>query len=66
LDQVVDAAKRGALSCIQAFLRSAYSKGHRINKVTVTKDGHVVYIWQNQAFFVGQAPEGADGFPFER
>ena len=65
LPEVSDTAKREALSRIQAFLRSAFSKGHRINKVTVTKEGHVVYVWQNQAYFVGHAPEGPEGFVFE-
>ena len=66
LSEVSDSAKREALSRIQSFLRSAISKGHRINKVTVTREGHVVYIWENQAYFVGHAPEGPKGFIFRR
>lgn len=65
LDLMPDSIKREALTRIQAFLRSEFNKGHRINKVTVTKEGHVVYIWQNQADFVGHAPERAEGFIFE-
>ncbi len=65
LAEVSDPAKRAALSGIQTFLRAAYGKGHRVNKVTVTKEGHVVYIWQNQGYFVGHAPEESEGFVFE-
>jgi hypothetical protein len=50
---------------VQAFLRGAYQKGHRISKITVTKEGHVVYIFDNQAIFAGIAPEGENGFIFE-
>jgi superfamily II DNA or RNA helicase len=64
-DHLSDAEKRRALTQIQAFLSGAYKKGHRISKITVTKDGHVVYTFNNQAIFVGRAPEGSDGFIFE-
>jgi superfamily II DNA or RNA helicase len=65
LNQISDSAKRQALSSIQAFVKKAYVKGHRISKITVTNDGHVVYVFHNRAFFVGHAPEGAQGFSFE-
>lgn len=65
LPKVSDSTKREALFRIQSFLRSVFSKGHRISKVTVTERGHVVYIWENQAYFVDYAPEGAEGFVFE-
>ena len=65
LEAVPDPSKREALSRIQSFLRAAYGKGHKINKVIVTEDGYVVYVWQNQAYFVGHAPEGAEGFVLE-
>jgi superfamily II DNA or RNA helicase len=65
LPEISDGAKREALFRIQSFLRSAFSKGHRVNKVTVTREGHVVYVWENQAYFVGHAPEGPEGFNFE-
>ena len=65
LPEVADEHKRGSQSRIQSFLRNAYGKGHRINKITVTSVGHVVYIWENQAHFVDHAPEGSDGFVFE-
>jgi hypothetical protein len=63
--QVSDSEKRQALRQIQAFLSNAYRRGHRISKITVTKDGHAVYVFDNQAIFVGLAPEGAEGFVFE-
>ena len=65
VDQVPEPTKREALAQLQAFLTSAYQKGHRISKITVTKEGHVVYVFGNQAVFAGLAPEGADGFTFE-
>lgn len=64
-ERLSDPEKRRALSELQAFLKSAYQKGHRISKITVTKDGHVVYVFENQATFAGLAPEGASGFIFE-
>jgi hypothetical protein len=64
-EMVSDPGKRRALMQVQAFLSRAYQKGHRISKITVTKEGHVVYVFDNQAIFVGFAPEGADGFLFE-
>jgi len=63
--RVSDPEKRRALMQVQAFLSSAYQRGHRISKITVTKEGHVVYVFDNQAVFAGLAPEGADGFIFE-
>jgi superfamily II DNA or RNA helicase len=63
--RVSDPEKRRALKHIQAFLGDAYRRGHRISKITVTKEGHVVYVFNNQAVFVGLAPDGAGGFVFE-
>lgn len=65
LPEMPDLQKRQRLAGIQSHLRTAYTKGHKVSKVTVTKEGHVVYIWENQACFVGHAPEGAAGFVFE-
>ncbi len=65
LHEIPDLSKREALSRIQTFLRAAYKKGHQISKVTVTKEGHVVYVWHNEAHFIGHAPEGPDGFRVE-
>ncbi len=64
-DQVADAKKRAALIQIQRTLAEFYARGHKISKITVTGEGHVVYVFQNQAYFVGYAPEGAEGFIFE-
>jgi superfamily II DNA or RNA helicase len=61
-----DATKRDALKSVQRHLASAYARGHRISKITVTPEGHVVYVFDNQAYFVGNAPEGAEGFKFEK
>ena len=63
--RVLDPEKRRALTQVQAFLKGAYQMGHRISKITVTKEGHVVYVFNNQAIFAGMAPEGAEGFAFE-
>lgn len=65
VDSVTNPEKRNALVKIQTFLGRAYQTGHRISKVTVTKEGHVVYVFDNQAIFVGLAPEGAKGFILE-
>jgi superfamily II DNA or RNA helicase len=64
-NRVTDPEKRRALIQVQGFLGSVYKRGHRISKITVTKEGHVVYVFDNQAIFAGLAPEGADGFIFE-
>jgi hypothetical protein len=64
-DRLSEPDKRQALVQLQEFLRSAYLKGHRISKITVTNEGHVVYVFDNQAVFAGLAPEGAEGFAFE-
>jgi hypothetical protein len=60
-----DAAKRDTLNRVQRQLAHAYARGHRISKITVTPEGHVVYVFNNEAYFVGGAPEGAEGFKFE-
>jgi len=64
-EKVSDPAKQKALAQIQQALADLYAHGHRINKITVTDEGHVVYVYENQAYFIGQAPEGAEGFVFE-
>lgn len=64
-EDIPDARKREALLNIQAFLKAAHAKGHRISKVTVTMEGHVVYVFQNRAVFVGEAPEREFGFTTE-
>ncbi len=65
LEQIPDPEKRAATERIQQALREAHAKGHRVNRITVTPEGDVVYVFDNQAYFVGQAPEGPDGFQFE-
>jgi hypothetical protein len=60
-----DATKRDALRNVQRQLAGAYARGHRISKITVTREGHVVYVFNNEAYFIGNAPEGAEGFKFE-
>jgi hypothetical protein len=64
-EQLPDEQKRLLLLGIQKEIARAYAKGHRISKVTVTPLGHVTYVFNNEAYFVGHAPEGADGFIFE-
>lgn len=65
LSEMADITKRDQLSHVQSFLLTAFRQGHRVNKVTVTEEGHVVYLWENQAYFIGPAPEGPAGFVFE-
>lgn len=65
-EKVVDSQKQSALGQIQQYLARVYSSGRRINKITVTEEGHVVYVFENRAYFVGNAPEGAEGFVFEQ
>jgi superfamily II DNA or RNA helicase len=65
LEKIADATKRESLARIQTFLRAAYQKGHRISKITVTPEGHAVYVYGNEAIYVGDAPEGENGFKIE-
>lgn len=65
LDQIADETKRRTLAGLQTFLAGLPARGHRPNKITVTSMGHVVYLFENQAYFAGFAPEGAEGFMFE-
>lgn len=60
-----DREKAAALRAIQARLATIYAHGHQVNKITVTSAGHVVYVFRNEAYFVGSAPEGGEGFRFE-
>jgi len=65
LDQISDPQKRAATERIQLALYDAYGRGHRINRITVTPSGEVVYVFGNQAYLLGQAPEGPKGFQLE-
>jgi hypothetical protein len=60
-----DDRKRAALMGIQDALRDAYNRGHKISRIVVTAEGHVVYTFGDSAYFVGHAPQGRDGFLFE-
>jgi len=64
-DQIADPRKASALREIQDQLALAHARGHRISKITVTSDGHVIYIFDSEAYFIGIAPEGPDGFTWE-
>jgi hypothetical protein len=64
-EKLTDTQKHAALRQIQQHLAGVYAGGRRINKITVTPEGHVVYVFDNQAYFVGHAPEGAEGFIFD-
>jgi superfamily II DNA or RNA helicase len=65
LEEISDPKRRAATEQIQRALHVAHGKGHRINKITVTADGDVVYVFGNQAYLLGKAPEGAQGFQLE-
>ncbi len=64
-DRVTDPEKANKLLSLQRHLSAVIANGHGINKVTVTPEGHVVYLIRGQAYFAGHAPEGAEGFEFE-
>lgn len=64
-ERLTEPQKQVALRQVQNRLAEVYARGHRISKVTVTETGHVVYVFENQAHFVGHAPEGAEGFAFD-
>jgi superfamily II DNA or RNA helicase len=63
--EALDKTKQTALRDIQERLNYLYRNGTRINKIQVTTRGHVVYLFNGEAFFLGNAPEGAGGFAFE-
>src|SRR5579872_2745007 len=65
LEQISDSEKRAATERIQRALRDAHDKGHRISRITVTSSGDVVYVFGNQAYLLGRAPEGPEGFQLE-
>jgi hypothetical protein len=58
-------SKRDRLKQIQRFLEEAYAGGQRMSRITVTGRGHVIFVHDGQAWFVGHAPEGAEGFVLE-
>jgi hypothetical protein len=65
LDKETDPTKRSCLENIQTALRSVYQSGRQISKIFVNDLGHVGYLYQGQAYFVGTAPEGSAGFVFD-
>jgi superfamily II DNA or RNA helicase len=65
LEQIADPDKRDATARIQRALFEAYGRGHRVNRITVTPSGDVVYVFANSAYLLGKAPEGASGFQLE-
>ncbi|MBA4190588.1 MAG: hypothetical protein C0467_21590 [Planctomycetaceae bacterium] len=64
-EQLGNESKAAVLRGVQGHLAKAYAQGRRMNKITVTREGDVVYVIGNEAFFAGKAPEGAEGFVFE-
>ncbi len=65
-DKITDIERRSKLEQIQVGLRGAYRKGHLISKIFVNDLGHVGYLYQGKAYFLGNAPEGPAGFSFEK
>ena len=59
-----DQTKADALRSILRQITATHARGHRINKITVTPEGYVVYVFNNEAYFLGLAPEGSVGFLF--
>jgi hypothetical protein len=64
-EAIEDLEKSSALRRIQHELGLLLSQGRRISKITVTARGHVVYVFENKAYFIGSAPEGSSGFHFD-
>ena len=65
LDRETDPTKRSCLENIQKALRGVYQGGRQISRIFVNELGHVGYLYQGQAYFVGNAPEGSAGFVFD-
>jgi superfamily II DNA or RNA helicase len=65
LDKENDPIKRSRLEDIQRALRGIYQGGRQISKIFVNDLGHVGYLYQGQAYFIGIAPEGNAGFVFD-
>jgi hypothetical protein len=65
-DEIGDENKKAQLRDIQENLRKAYRSGHLISKIFVNDLGHVGYLHQGCAYFVGFAPNGAEGFELDQ
>ena len=66
VEAIEDPEKLSALRQVQHEIGLLLSRGRRISKITVTVQGHVVYVFENRAYFIGNAPEGSSGFDFEK
>lgn len=64
-DHEPDKEKQARLASIQEMLKKVYGRGHRISKIFVNELGHVGYLYEGRAYFVGLAPEGSNGFMFD-
>jgi len=64
-DMEADPIKRSRLEEIQKALLGVYQSGRQISKIFVNDLGHVGYLYQGRAYFVGIAPEGDAGFIFD-
>jgi len=65
LSAIADVEKRRKTGALQDRLKKLKSEGRGINRITVTPEGHVVYVFDGAAHYLGEAPEGAEGFIFE-
>ncbi len=65
LPAIADVEKRRKTSALQDRLKKLKNEGRGINRLTVTAEGHVVYVFDGAAYYLGEAPEGAEGFTFE-
>ncbi|HEY6394390.1 MAG TPA: helicase-related protein, partial [Candidatus Binataceae bacterium] len=64
-EMIDEPGKRQRLTDLQQHLKQIIAAGSRINKITVTPEGHVVYLISGRAHYAGLAPEGRNGFRFE-
>jgi superfamily II DNA or RNA helicase len=62
LHAIADLDKRKKTSALQDRLKKLKNDGRAINRLTVTAEGHVVYVFDGAAYYLGEAPEGAEGF----
>ena len=65
LSEIADVEKRKKTGALQDRLKKLKIEGRGINRLTVTPEGHVVYVFDGAAYYLGEAPEGAEGFVFE-
>ena len=65
LQEIADVEKRERTAKLQARLGAIFRSGRKINRLTVTAEGDVVYVFEGSAYYLGEAPEGAAGFSFE-